>query len=50
MPAEVVRQLGMPTGSPFAFPPDWEADRQEAIRVLQALPQAMPDAEQALRG
>ena len=33
----------------FSFPPEWEADRQEAIRLLQGLPRATQDADRALR-
>ena len=33
----------------FAFPQGWETDRQEAIRLLQTLPQAIRDAERGLR-
>jgi len=33
----------------FAFPPEWEADRQEAIRILTDLPQNIRDADAAFR-
>lgn len=33
----------------FAFPPEWEQDRQEAIRILRTLPGALRVAEEALR-
>lgn len=33
----------------FSFPPELEADRQEAIRLLQGLPQNVQDFERALR-
>jgi hypothetical protein len=33
----------------FAFPTEWEADRQEAIRILELLPQITRDAEHGLR-
>jgi len=33
----------------FAFPPEWEADRLEAIRILADLPQNIRDADAAFR-
>ena len=33
----------------FAFPSEWDAERDEAIRLLASLPQVLQEADQALR-
>jgi len=33
----------------FAFPPEWEQHRQEAIRILRTLPDVLREAEEAFR-
>jgi hypothetical protein len=46
--AQVAAELAV-TVSRWAFPPEWESDRQEAIRLLTNLPQALQDADEALK-